>query len=200
MERLMVRKKQPERGKHFTRQQAARVSAVESKGEVMGTESEPITAPSEEAANETQFETPKIPEAEAVAELPGVQAINTEPEAQISEPRAIKETTTGGENMAETNEREIPQGFSETMDRAESVGQTMAQTTRGVFENVSKVYTAFFSIKGARKIAEVYIETNEKLAKEALDYGRKFVELSAGGARKFWEVAEEQGREARSGA
>ena len=61
----------------------------------------------------------------------------------------------------------------------------MAQTTRGVFENVSKIYGAFFSINGARKIAEVYIETNEKLAKEALDYGRKFVELSAGGARKF---------------
>ena len=51
----------------------------------------------------------------------------------------------------------------------------MAQTTRGVFENVSKIYTAFFSIKGARKIAEVYIETNEKLAKESLDYSRKFV-------------------------
>jgi hypothetical protein len=94
----------------------------------------------------------------------------------------------------------MSEGFLETMDRAESVGQKMAQTTRGVFENVSKVYAAFFSIKGARKIAEVYIETNEKLAKESLDYGRKFVELSAGGARKFWEVAEEHGREARSGA
>jgi len=196
----MVKKKHPERDKHFTRQQAERRTAVESKGEVVGTESDPITAPSEEADNETPFETPKMPEAEAIAEIPGVSAINTEPEAQISEPRAIKETTTGGENMAETNDREMPQGFSETMDRAESVGQKMAQTTRGVFENVSKVYAAFFSINGARKIAEVYIETNEKLAKEALDYGRKFVELSAGGARKFWEVAEEQGREARSGA
>jgi DNA-directed RNA polymerase subunit F len=131
----------------------------------------------------------------------GIQTIDAEPEAtQISEVTPIKEDVTpGGKNMAE-NSREMSEGFSETMDRAESVGQKMAQTTRGVFENVSKVYAAFFSIKGARKIAEVYIETNEKLAKESLDYGRKFVELSAGGARKFWEVAEEHGREARSGA
>jgi hypothetical protein len=196
----MVKKKHPERDKHFTRQQAERRTAVESKGEVTDTESDPITPPSKEADNETQFETPKIPEAEAVVEMPRVSAIDSEPEAQISEPKAINETTTGGENMAETNAREISEGFSETMDRAESVGQKMAQTTRGVFENVSKVYAAFFSINGARKIAEVYIETNEKLAREALDYGRKFVELSAGGARKFWEVAEEQGREARSSA
>jgi hypothetical protein len=73
MERLMVRKKHPERGKHLTPPQARPRTAVESKGAVVGTESEPITAPSEEADTETQFETPKIPEAEVMVEIPGIR-------------------------------------------------------------------------------------------------------------------------------
>lgn len=93
--------------------------------------------------------------------------------------------------------REVSQGIAESMNKAESAGRQMTQTARGMFENLSDMYGTLFSLNGSRKIAEVYIDTGEKIAHETLDFGRKFVELSAGGARRFWQVAEEQRREAR---
>jgi hypothetical protein len=82
------------------------------------------------------------------------------------------------------------------MDRAEAAGRSLNRTAQGVFDDLLQGYQAFFSIHGARRIAEAYIETNERIAKESLEFGRKFVELSAGGVRRLWQVAEEQRREA----
>lgn len=95
--------------------------------------------------------------------------------------------------------KELSQGISESFDRAEAAQRKATQTARGMFETFSDMYGSFLSLNGTRKMAEVYIETSEKIANETLDYGRKFVELSAGGARRFWQVAEEQRREARQG-
>lgn len=93
--------------------------------------------------------------------------------------------------------KEISQGISDSFDRAESAQRHAAQTARGMLENLSDVYGSLMSLTGTRRIAEVYIDTSEKIANETLDYGRKFIELSAGGARRFWQVAEEQRRETR---
>jgi len=100
----------------------------------------------------------------------------------------------GGKKMADN--KELSQGISESFDRAESAQRKATQTAKGMFENLSDVYGSFLSLTGTRRMAEVYIDTSEKIANETLDYGRKFVELSAGGVRRFWQVAEEQRREA----
>ena len=97
--------------------------------------------------------------------------------------------------MAEN--KELSQGVSESLDRAEAAQRKAAQTARGMFENLSDMYGSFLSLTGTRRMAEVYIDTSERIANETLDYGRKCIELSAGGARRFWQVAEEQRREAR---
>ena len=47
-------------------------------------------------------------------------------------------------------------------------------------------------IEGSRRVAEVYIEATEKMANEAIEFNRRLVQLSAGAARRFWQVAEEQ--------
>ncbi len=101
----------------------------------------------------------------------------------------------GASKMADN--KELSQGISESFDRAGSAQRKATQTARGMFENLSDVYGSFLSVTGARRIAEVYIDTSEKLAHETLDYSRRFVELSVGGARRFWQVAEEQRRETR---
>ena len=93
--------------------------------------------------------------------------------------------------------KELSQGISESFDRAESAQRRVAQTARGMFESFSDMYGPFLSLSGTRRMAEVYIDTSEKIANETLDYGRRFVELSAGGARRFWQVAEEERRETR---
>jgi hypothetical protein len=105
-----------------------------------------------------------------------------------------------GERKMADAAHEASRGFSEAMDRTEEVGRSLNRTTQGVFDKLWQNYQAFFSIHGARRLAEAYIETNERIAKESLDFGRKFVELSAGGARRLWQVAEEQRREAENGA
>jgi hypothetical protein len=107
----------------------------------------------------------------------------------------ISPTQSGGTKMAENSD--VSQGFAESMDRAQSAGRKMSATTSGMFENWSDMYGTFFSLNGTRRIAEVYIETGEKIANEFLDYGRKVVELSAGGVRKFWHAADELRRETR---
>ncbi|HVA79280.1 MAG TPA: hypothetical protein VNF27_15385 [Candidatus Binataceae bacterium] len=79
------------------------------------------------------------------------------------------------------------------------------------FENIAKVGREYFSLEGAKKFAAWYIETSEKIAKDALDMqaratswaketplapvfaaqqelGRKFVERSAQAARTIWRL------------
>lgn len=70
--------------------------------------------------------------------------------------------------MAENTD--VTQGFAESMVSAQSAGRKLTETTRGMFENWSYMYGTLFSLNGTRRIAEVYIETGEKLANEILDW------------------------------
>ena len=129
------------------------------------------------------------------------QAVETEKAATKMEAASINQAATGEKKMADNETaRDISRGLSESMERAESAGRSMTQTARGVLEDFSNVYGTFLSVEGARRMAELYIETNQKLANEALEFSRKWVELSAGSARKFWQVAEEQRSESRKRA
>ena len=122
-------------------------------------------------------------------------AVSDTSPAQTQNQPASSPNLSGGKKMAEN--KDLSQGISESFDRAESAQRRAAQTARGMFESFSDMYGSFLSLNGTRRMAEVYIDTSEKIANETLDYGRKFIELSAGGARRFWQVAEEQRREAR---
>jgi hypothetical protein len=90
------------------------------------------------------------------------------------------------------NEKEIQHAVSDAIDRAESAQQRMVEATKGVVEDASNFYELFFSVNGSRRVAKVYIETSQKMANEALDFARRFVQLSAEGARKFWQIEEER--------
>src|SRR5271166_3681862 len=92
--------------------------------------------------------------------------------------------------------------------RRQSGEEEMAEKENGsVFENYSKV----FSVEGVKKVAAWYIDTSEKVAKQAIDfqesatkwaketplapifdaqieYGKKFVERSANAARSLWRL------------
>jgi hypothetical protein len=48
-----------------------------------------------------------------------------------------------------------------------------------------------FSFQGARRLSEAYIEMNERVAKESLDFNRRLIELWFEAARKLWQAAEE---------
>jgi len=190
----VMAKKRARKQKDDNERERFRKEVVQSeKIEPINKESETAAA-SSNAVREAQSPVSEDSRRKAIA---GIEGVNPTEAEEDSEAGTVKQITVGEGKMADTT-REMSQGFSETMDRAESAGRRLTETAKSAFENASKAYGAFFSIDGARKIAEVYIETNEKLAKEALEFSRKFVELSAGGARRFWQVAEEHGREARS--
>ena len=80
-----------------------------------------------------------------------------------------------------------------------------------VFESMSEVSEKFFTIEGAKKFAAWYIDTNEKIAHQILDFqasatswaketplapifaaqqefGKKIVERSAEAARSLWRL------------
>jgi hypothetical protein len=109
-------------------------------------------------------------------------------------PARTNQIETGVNKMADTS-KDLAQGISDSTERVQAAGKKMTDKTVGVFDQWSDMYGSFFRFDGSRRLAEVYIETSEKIAHEALDYSRKFIELSAGGARKFWQVADEQLRE-----
>jgi hypothetical protein len=93
-------------------------------------------------------------------------------------------------------------------------GGTMAaekEPLSGVFETMSEVREKYFSFDGAKKIAAWYIDTNEKIANQVLDFqasatawaketplapifeaqnefGRKVIERSAEAARSLWRL------------
>jgi hypothetical protein len=90
------------------------------------------------------------------------------------------------------NTNEVQNAMSDAMNLAESTQQRLTEATKGILEDASKFYQSFFSIEGSRRVAEVYIETTEKMANEAIEFNRRLVQLSAGAARRFWQVAEEQ--------
>jgi hypothetical protein len=97
-------------------------------------------------------------------------------------------------NLADTA-GDFTRGLTETAGHAQSAGKKMTDRTVGMFDQWSDIYNRVFRFDGTRRLAEVYIETSEKIAHETLDFSRKYLELSASSARKFWQVAAEQLRE-----
>jgi len=88
---------------------------------------------------------------------------------------------------------------------------TEKETREGLFETFTKVGESFFSVEGAKKAAAWYIDSSEKLAKQAIELqekatswaketpfaslfetqtsiARKFVERSANAARDLWQI------------
>jgi hypothetical protein len=123
--------------------------------------------------------------------------------------------------MAENRNRhraaKAPAGSNHDTDRRvhnNKSGGTMAaekEPLSGVFETMSEVREKYFSFDGAKKIAAWYIDTNEKIANQVLDFqasatawaketplapifeaqnefGRKMVERSADAARSLWRL------------
>jgi hypothetical protein len=95
-------------------------------------------------------------------------------------------------NRAESTQQRLTDATKGIIEDASSAQQRFTEATKGMLEDASKFYQSFFSMEGSRRVAEVYIETTEKMANEAIEFNRRLVQLSAGAARRFWQVAEEQ--------
>jgi hypothetical protein len=93
----------------------------------------------------------------------------------------------------------------------EEKGSEKKATRSGIIESLSDLRNSLFSLDNAKKVAAWYIDTNEQLAKNALDFqaaatewakdtplapifaaqnefGRKLVERSANAARSLWRL------------
>ena len=114
--------------------------------------------------------------------------------------RGISETTDRAEEMGRRITEAAQRGVSEATDRAEATGRRLNQTAEGMFDDALRTYQTFFSFQGAKQIAEVFIEFNERMAKDSLESNRRLIELWFNGVRKLWHMAEESRREATSGA
>jgi hypothetical protein len=89
------------------------------------------------------------------------------------------------------------------------------ESREGMFDAFSKLGEAFFSLEGAKKTAAWYIDSSEKLARQAIELQekatiwaketpfaslfetqtsmvRKFVERSAAAARNLWQIEQQQ--------
>jgi len=96
-----------------------------------------------------------------------------------------------------------------------SGGKRVADNREGIFEGFTKMNDSVFSLDGVKKAAAWYIETSEKLAKQALELqekatgwakdtpfaplfeaqhsmARKLVERSANAARTLWQIQPSQ--------
>jgi hypothetical protein len=85
------------------------------------------------------------------------------------------------------------------------------ETVSTLIENAAEMGGKLFNVKGAKKFAAWYIDTSEKVAKQAIDfqtsatewaketplapifaaqyeYGKKFIERSANAARSIWRL------------
>jgi hypothetical protein len=92
-----------------------------------------------------------------------------------------------------------------------SGGKRVAENRESIFEGFTKINESVFSLDGVKKAAAWYIETSEKLARQALElqekatgwakdtpfaplfeaqtsFARKFVERSANAARTLWQI------------
>ena len=114
--------------------------------------------------------------------------------------RGISETTDRAEEVGRRITEAAQRGVSEATDRAEATGRRLNQTAEGMFDDALRTYQTFFSFQGAKQITEVFIEFNERMAKESLDSNRKLIDLWFNGVRKLWQMTEEGRREVTSGA
>ena len=120
--------------------------------------------------------------------------VNSEFSQAVSETTNLVDAT--GHRLGQAAQR----GISETTDRAEATGRRLNQAAEGMFDDALRTYQTFFSFQGAKQIAEVFIEFNERMAKESLESDRKLIELWFNGVRRLWQIAEERRREVTSGA
>lgn len=109
--------------------------------------------------------------------------------------RGISETLDRSEATGQRLSQAAQRGASETIDRAEASGRRLSQTAEAMFNDMLRVYETFFSFEGAKRLAETYMDMNQRMAKESLDYNHRFVELWFDGARKLWQAADEGRRQ-----
>ncbi len=97
------------------------------------------------------------------------------------------------------------------MEEKGTTGSEKKAARSGIIESLAELRNSLFNLENAKKVAAWYIETNEQLAKNALDFqaaatewakdtplapifaaqnefGRKLVERSANAARSFWRL------------
>jgi hypothetical protein len=137
-------------------------------------------------------------------EKPGkmAESKDTQEEARVSEcPEAETLKTTPDASTTQPSE-------------VESESETM-EFEKGTFANLSELNRKLFSLDGAKAFAAIYIETSEKIAKDALDFqakatewakdtplamvfeaqnsmARELVEFSSGTARRLWRIEEKR--------
>jgi hypothetical protein len=114
--------------------------------------------------------------------------------------RGVSETTNRAEETGRRLTEVAQRGVSEATDRVEATGRRLSQAAEGIFDDALRTYQTFFSFQGAKQIAEVFIEFNERMAKESLDSDRKLIELWFNGVRRLWQMTEERRREVNIGA
>lgn len=86
----------------------------------------------------------------------------------------------------------VQRGASETIERTEATRQKLSQAAEEMFNDALRAYQALFSFRGVRRIAETYIDINERMARESFEFNRRLMELWFDGARKSWQAAEEE--------
>lgn len=109
--------------------------------------------------------------------------------------RGISETLDRSEATGQRLSQAAQRGASETIDRAETTGRKLSQTAEALFNDMLRLYETLFSFQGAKRLAEAYIDMNQRMAKESLDYNHRFVDLWFDGARKLWQTADEGRRQ-----
>jgi hypothetical protein len=60
-----------------------------------------------------------------------------------------------------------------------------------MFNDMAITYRALWTFQGSRRLAQAFIEMNERMAKESLNFTHRYVELWFDGVRKMWQAAEE---------
>lgn len=106
--------------------------------------------------------------------------------------RTFSEALDRSEAIGQRFNQAAQRGASETIDRAEASGRRLSETAQVIFNDMLRAYETFFGFDGAKRIAQTYIDLNERMAKESLDFNNRFVQLWLDGARKFWQAAEER--------
>ena len=115
--------------------------------------------------------------------------------ADVSNERGVSETMDLVDATGHKLNQATQQGVSDRIDCARATGQRLNQAAEGMFDDVLRACQTFFTFRGTRRIAEAYIDLNERMAKESLESNRRFTELWFDGVRKLWQAAEEGRRE-----
>jgi hypothetical protein len=114
--------------------------------------------------------------------------------------RSATETMDLVDSAGRALNQEAQRGISATLNRAEAAGRKLDQAATGIADSILRGYQMMFSFRAARRLSEAYMEMNERMARESIDFNRRLVELWFDGTRKLWQAAEEGQREATNDA